>query len=70
MKNTRNDDLNMSSKLVRDHKNQRDNESGGNPKKAQEEVDVVQACDSKKGAPCRKEDDGNESTREEEERKA
>ena len=36
----------------------------------EKEVEVVWACDTKRGELCRKEGDGNGSTREEEERKA
>ena len=49
----------------------RDNESVRNFKESPgKEVDVVWSCDAKRGALCRKEGDGNESTREKEERKA
>ena len=42
-----------------------DNESGGNHKESPGiETEVVQACDEKKGALCRKDGDGNEGTRE------
>ena len=50
--------------------NKRDNESWGNRKESPgKEVEVVWECDQKKGALCRKEGDGNESTGEKEERK-
>ena len=46
------------------------NESGRNRKESPgKEVKVVLACDQKRGALQRKEGDGNESTREKEERK-
>ena len=45
-------------------------ESGGNRKASKgKEVEEVWACDDKRGALGRKEGDGNESTREREERK-
>ena len=48
----------------------RDNESGGNRKESQgKEVQVVMACDEKRGTLRRKEGDGNGSTSEKEERK-
>ena len=50
--------------------NKRDNESGGNHKESPgKEVEVVWACDEKRGTLSRKEGDGNESTGEKEERK-
>ena len=50
-------------------KNKRDIESGGNRKASQgKEAEVVWACDEKRGALRRKEGDGNEKTREKEER--
>ena len=46
-----------------------ENESGGNRKESPgKEVEVVWACDEKRGALLRN-NDGNESTREKEERK-
>ena len=51
-------------------KNKKDNESGGNHKESpRKEVEVVWACDEKRGTLRRKEGDGNESTGEKEERK-
>ena len=51
-------------------KNKRDNESGGNHKESPgKKVEVVWACDEKRGRLCRKEGDGNESTWEKEESK-
>ena len=51
-------------------KNMRDNESGGNQKESPgKEVEVVWACDEKRGTLRRKEGDRNESTREKEQRK-
>ena len=48
----------------------RDNESGGNHKENPgKEVEVVWACDEKRGTLRRKESNGNESTGENEERK-
>ena len=49
-----------------------DNKSGENRSKESpgNEVEVAWACDEKRGALRRKEGDGNESTREKEERKA
>ena len=48
----------------------RDNESGRNHKEIPgKKVEVVWACDEKRGTLRRKEDDGNESTKEKEERK-
>ena len=48
----------------------RDNESGGNQKESPgKEVEVVWACDEKRGTLRRKEGDRNESTREKEQRK-
>ena len=48
-----------------------DNDSGRNRKESPgKEVEVVWACDEKIGALCGKEGDGNESTREKEDRKA
>ena len=45
------------------------NESGGNRKEGPgKEVEVVWACDEKRGTLRRKEGDGNESTGEKEER--
>ena len=47
-----------------------DNESGENRKESPgKEVEVVWACDEKRGALRRKEGDGNESTREKDVRK-
>ena len=47
------------------------NKSWGNLKERPgNEVEVVWACDAKRGALCRKEADGNGSSREKEERKA
>ena len=52
-------------------KNKRDNESGGNCQESTgKEVEVVWACDVKRGALRRKEGDRNETTKEKEERKA
>ena len=49
----------------------RDNESGGNHKESTgKKVEVVWACDEKRGTLRRNEGDGNESTGEKEERKA
>ena len=54
----------------RKSKNNGDNELGGNRKESPgKEVEVVWACDAKRGTLHRKEGDGNESTREKEERK-
>ena len=51
-------------------KNKRDNESGGNHKESTgKKVEVVRACDAKRGTLRRKEGNGNESTGEKEERK-
>ena len=51
-------------------KNKRHNKSGGNRKENPgKEVEVVRACDEKRGALRRKEGDGNESIGETEERK-
>ena len=51
-------------------KNKRDNESGGNHKESTgKKVEVVWACDAKRGTLRRKEGNGNESTGEKEERK-
>ena len=51
-------------------KNKRDIESGGNRKASQgKEVEVVWACDEKRGVLRRKEGDVNESAGEKEERK-
>ena len=51
-------------------KNKRDNESGGNHKESTgKTVEVVRACDAKRGTLRRKEGNGNESTGEKEERK-
>ena len=51
--------------------NKGDKESGGNRKESSgKEVKVVCACDEKRGAFGRKESDENESTMEQEERKA
>ena len=50
--------------------NKGDNGSGENRKECPgNEVEVVSACDEKRGTVHRKEGDGNESTREKEERK-
>ena len=44
-------------------KNKRDNESGGNHKESTgKKVEVVRACDAKRGTLRRKEGNGNEST--------
>ena len=57
-------------KLDKIRKNKRDNESGGNHKESPgKEVEVVWACDEKRGTLRRKECDANESTGEKEERK-
>ena len=51
-------------------KNKRDNESAGNHKESTgKKVEVVWACDAKRGTLRRKEGDGNESTGQKEERK-
>ena len=51
-------------------KNMRDNGSGGNHKESTgNKVEVVWACDAKRGTLRRNEGDGNGSTREKEERK-
>ena len=51
-------------------KNKRDNKSGGNHKESTgNKVEVVWACDAKRGTLRRKKGDGNESTGEKEERK-
>ena len=51
-------------------KNKRDNESGRNHKESTgKKVEVVWACDEKRGTLRRKEGDGNETTWEKEERK-
>ena len=50
-------------------KNKRDNESGGNHKESPgKEVEMVWACDEKRGTLRRKDVDGHESTGEKEER--
>ena len=54
----RNESIRRATKLGRNHKE--------SPRK---EVEVVWACDEKRGAIRRKEDDGNESTGEKEDRK-
>ena len=46
-----------------------DNESGNRKESPGKEVEVVWACDEKRGTLRRKEGDGNESTREKDERK-
>ena len=54
----------------KNRKNKRDNESGGNHKESPgKEVEVVWACDEKRGILRRKEGDVNEGTGEKEERK-
>ena len=51
-------------------KNKGDNDSGGNSKETPgKEVEVLRACDEKRGVLCRKEGARNESTREKEDRK-
>ena len=51
-------------------KHKRDNKSGGNHKESTgKKVEMVWACDAKRGTLRRKECDGNESTGEKEERK-
>ena len=51
-------------------KNKRDNESGEKHKESTgKKFEVVWACHAKRGTLRRKEGDGNESTREKEERK-
>ena len=53
---------------IRNGKNKRDNESGGNHKESTgKKVEVVRACDAKRGTLRRKEGNGNESTGEKEE---
>ena len=48
-------------------KNERDNKSGGNRKESPgKEIEVVWACDEKRGILRRKEGDGSESTRKKE----
>ena len=47
-------------------KNKRDNETGRNLKSPGKEVEVVGACDAKRGAQLRNYSDGDGSTRQEE----
>ena len=55
---------------VQKSKTKRDNESGGNHKESTgKKVEVVWACDEKRGTLRRREGDGNESTGVKEERK-
>ena len=55
---------------IRNERIRVDNESGGNHKESPgKEVEMVWACEEKRGALRRKEGDGNESTGEKEERK-
>ena len=55
---------------IRNEKNKRDNESGGNHNESTgKKVDVVWACAAKRGTLRMMEGDGNERTGEKEERK-